>query len=218
MRHLALALVVALLAGCGGAVSGSGSQTLFVWARFSTDGSTNGSNGRVSIRSGGANGEVVTDATVSVSGPKQGKTQLVADMVNNSTDYRAVGFPWDDTLNLEIIRGQERVEASVKSPGVTAITYPTNEGSITASGGLTITWTDANKEPANTVHISMERAMVNVTLADDKFSYTVPTDKLMTTDREGLNLERTNDVALLGGTPGSVMSVTTQHYVRFAVQ
>jgi hypothetical protein len=212
------ACLAAGLSACGGTNPGSGSGTLFVSARFSTDGSPSNAAARITVREAGPAGAIVKDATVTVSGSKAPKTNVPFVDMNNENEYRATQIPWDDIIRLEIVRGSDRVEASVASPGTSQITFPTQDSTIRQANGLTVVWRDANNQPANTVRIRLNRAMVDSTLADDKFEFNVPFDKLVVADDEQINLERSNEVAPAGATPGSVMSVTTYHSIRFKIE
>lgn len=217
MKRLATCLfAIATLSACGGNNPGGGSGTLFVSARFATDGSPSSTSARVTIREAGPSGAIVKDATVSVSGSKAPKTNVPFVDMNN--EYRADQFAWDDVIRLEVTRGTDRLEASVGSPGTTQITSPTTDATVRQANGLTISWRDSNTQPANTVRVRLNRAMVDVTLADDKFEYSVPFDKLVVADDENVYLERSNEVAPAGGTAGSAMSVTTYHSIRFKVE
>ncbi|MBL8914780.1 MAG: hypothetical protein JNM17_29005 [Archangium sp.] len=216
MRFATAVLAVFTLCACGGNNPGSGSGTLFVSARFSTDGSPSASAARVTIREAGPFGALVKDATVNVSGSKAPKTNIPYVEMNN--EYRVDQFPWDEIIRLEVTRGQDRVEGSVTSPGTSQITNPTNDGTVRQANGLTISWRDSNMQPANTVRVRMYRSMIDTTLADDKFEFNVAFDKLVVADDENVNLERSNEVALAGGTAGSAMSVTTYHSVRFRIE
>jgi hypothetical protein len=159
---------------------------------------------------------LVKDATVTVSGFKAPKANVPYVEMNN--EYRAEGFGWDELIRLEIVRGQDRVETAVASPGTTALTAPTTDATVQRASGLTVTWRDGNSQPANTVRLRLGQAMYDVTLADDKFEYAVPSDRLVVTDREDLYLERSNEVAPAGATAGSAMTVSTYHSARFRVE
>ncbi|MDP1829421.1 MAG: hypothetical protein Q8L48_39510 [Archangium sp.] len=209
-RGLVLSILTSLLTACGG------TGTLYVTARFSSDGSTPSSRARVTVREAASTGGLVTDAQVSVTGSKMPKTGLPFAMMSN--DYRADGFGWDESLRLEVVRGTDRVEATVQSPGFTVITAPTQDGTVVKANGLLVTWRDAGNAPANIVRLRLEQADVDVTLADDKFQYRIGADPLVVTDRESVYLERSNEIAPEGGAPGSVISATTTHAIQFKVE
>lgn len=203
-------LVALLLSACGG------TGTLHVTARFSSDGSASSSRARVVVREAAGSGALVTDAQVFVTGSKLPRTAINYTMM--SQDYRAEGFGWDESLRLEVVRGTDRMEATVRSPGFTNITAPTQDGTVQRAGGLRVTWRDANNVPAGIVRLVVHRAQVDVTLADDKFEHTVPADSLVTNDRETVYVERSNEVAPEGGAPGSVISASTTHSIGFRVE
>lgn len=210
-RGLVLSTLTSLLlTACGG------TGTLYVTARFSSDGSTPSSRARVTVREAASSGGLVTDAQVSVTGSKMPKTGLPFAMMSN--DYRADGFGWDESLRLEVVRGNDRVEATVQSPGFTVITAPTQDGTVVKANGLLVTWRDAGNAPANIVRLRLDQADVDVTLADDKFQYRIGADPLVVTDRESVYLERSNEIAPPGGAPGSVISATTTHSIQFKVE
>jgi hypothetical protein len=211
LRGLIVAVLAALLPACGG------TGTLYVTARFSTDGSTASSRARVFVREAASSGGLITDAQVFVTGGKLPKTSIPAAMMGGN-DYRLDGFGWDESLRLEVVRGSDRLEATVQSPGFTVITAPVQDASVVKANGLLVTWRDAGNVPANIVRLRLERAMVDVTLADDKFQYRITTDPLVVTDRENLYLERSNEVAPAGGAPGSVLTATTTHSIQFKVE
>ena len=203
-------LCALLLSACGG------TGTLYVTARFSSDGSTPSSRARVIVREAASTGGLVLDAQVFVTGSKMPKTAIPFAM--GSMDYRAEGFGWDDSLRLEVTRGTDRVESTVQSPGFSVITAPTQEGTVVKANGLLVTWRDANNVPSNIARVQLDRSDVDVTLADDKFQYRISAEPLVVTDRETVYLERTNEVAPEGAAPGSVISATTTHNIAFKVE
>lgn len=203
-------LTAALLTACGG------TGTLYVTARFSSDGSTPSSRARVTIREAASSGAPVTDAQVFVTGSKLPRTSIPYLMMDN--EYRVEGFGWDETLRLEVVRGSDRVEASVQSPGFSVITAPTQDSTVVRANGLLVTWRDAGNVPAGIARVRLHRAEIDVTLADDKFQYRIGAEPLVVSDREVVSLERSNEVAPEGGAPGSVISATTTHGINFKVE
>lgn len=209
-RGLLFILTAALLSACGG------SGTLFVTARFYSDGSTASSRARVVVREAASTGSIVEDAQVFVTGAKLPKTGLPFAMGSN--DYRADGFGWDESLKVEVVRGSDRSELNVKSPGFSVITAPAQDGTVVKANGLLVTWRDANNVPADIARVRLERAQLDVTLADDKFQYRIGAEPLVVTDRENILLERSNEVAPAGSAPGSIISATTTHALQFKVE
>ena len=203
-------LTAVLLSACGG------TGTLYVSARFSSDGSTPSSRARVTVREAATTGSLVLDAQVSVTGSKMPKTGIPFAM--NSMDYRVDGFGWDESLRLEVVRGSDRVEATVMSPGFSVITAPTQDGSVVKANGLLVTWRDANNVPSDIARVQLQQADLDVTLADDKFQYRIGADPLVVNDRETVYLERSNEIAPEGAAPGSVISATTTHAINFKVE
>ena len=210
-RRIVVSLLSALmLSACGG------TGTLYVTARFSSDGSTPSSRARVTVREAAGYGTLVTDAQVSVTGSKLPKINIPISM--NMQEYRADGFGWDESLRLEVVRGSDRLEATVQSPGFSVITAPTQDGTVVKANGLLVTWRDANNQPSNTVHVVLQRADVDVALAEDKCQYRIAAEPLVVATDEVVYLERSNEVAPEGGAPGSVISATTTHSINFKVE
>ncbi len=203
-------LTAVLLCACGG------TGTLYVSARFSSDGSTPSSRARVTVREAATTGSLVLDAQVFVTGSKMPKTAIPFAM--NSMDYRVDGFGWDESLRLEVVRGTDRLEATVQSPGFSVITAPTQDGSVVKANGLLVTWRDANNVPSDIARVQLQQADVDVTLAEDKFQYRITADPLEVSDRETVSLERSNEIAPEGGAPGSILSATTTHAINFKVE
>lgn len=199
-----------LLSACGG------TGTLWVQARFSSDGSTASSRAQVEVREAASSGSRVTDAQVFVTGSKMPKTAIPYAMMRNI--YEASGFGWDESLRIEVVRGSDRVEATVQSPGFSVITAPTQEGTVVKANGLLVTWRDAGNVPANIVRVQLNRADYDVTLADDKFEHRIAADPLLVTPDEFIYLERSNQIAPEGGAPGSVITATTTHGIGFNVE
>ena len=203
-------LAALLLSACGG------TGTLYVSARFSSDGSTPSSRARVTVREAATTGSLVLDAQVFVTGSKMPKTSIPFAM--NSMDYRVEGFGWDESLRLEVVRGSDRVEATVQSPGFSVITAPTQDGSVVKANGLLVTWRDANNVPSDIARVQLQQADIDVTLADDKFQYRIGAEPLVVNDRETVYLERSNEIAPEGAAPGSIISATTTHAINFKVE
>ena len=200
----------ALLSACGG------TGTLYVVARLSSDGSTASARARVVVREAASTGSIVEDAQVFLNGSKLPKTGLPFAMGSN--DYRADGVGWDDNLRIEVTRGPDRAELMVQSPGFSVITAPAQDGSVVKANGLLVTWRDANNVPANVARVRLERAQIDVTLADDKFQYRIGSEPLVVSDRETVSLDRSNEAAPAGTAPGSIISATTTHVIQFKVE
>ena len=209
-RGLFITLTAALLSACGG------TGTLYVSARFSSDGSTASSRARVTVREAASTGSIVEDAQVFINGSKLPRTGLPFAMGGN--DYRAEGFGWDETLRVEVTRGSDRAELTVQSPGFSVITAPAQDGTVVKANGLLVTWRDSNNVPAGIARVRLERAQLDVTLADDKFQYRIGADALVVNDRETITLERSNEKAPEGSAPGSIISATTSHVIQFKVE
>ena len=86
------------------------------------------------------------------------------------------------------------------------------------ANGLLVTWRDANNVPSDIARVQLQKADLDVTLADDKFQYRIGADPLVVNDRETVSLERSNEIAPEGAAPGSIISATTTHAITFKVE
>lgn len=217
--RIALVTVVGLTA-CGGTSPGSGTKTLYVNARLSTDGSTDGTRARVQVRAGSATGAPVTDAQVKLRGSKLEQRTLSAN--GNSGDYDTGNFAWDDVFLLEVVRGSDALEAALEAPGVTVITAPIASTTFRRADGapLKIQWKDEKGRRADIANLEFDKANVSDSWANDSepFQVEIEANRLVAEDKERIDLERSNEVSLAGGTAGSLMRATTSHRVEFTVE
>ncbi len=212
-------LIVALVASsCGYTSPGGGTQTLFVTARLSSDGSTAGSTARVTVRQGSSNGDIVRDAEVAIRGGALGRTIVPFD--DNREDYRLDSFTWVEGFRLEVIRGRDQLDGSITAPGPTLITDPIAGSTYRRGDGppLMIRWKDANGQPADTTQLRLDKAKIDRTLAPGVYQVSIEPSELVVSDKENVRVERSSQVSLAGGVSGSTLSASTRHEIEFRVE
>ena len=207
MTRTTLVVVGALaLTACGGTNPGWGSQTLFVSARLSSDGSTDGTSARVEVRLGSSTGAVVPDATVTLKGNKLADRALTfRDNVGNGGAYVADNFAWDSNFAIDVKHGDDNLVGSLDPPGASIITAPI--------AGTTFRRADSTK-------LSLEKAKIDQSWANgaEPFHVELEPSQLVANDKERISLDRTSEVNLAGGTAGSVMRATTSHRIEVTVE
>ena len=212
-------LLIALVASsCGFTSPGGGTQTLFVTARLSSDGSTAGSSARVTVRQGSSTGDLVKDAEVAIRGGPLGRTIVPYD--DGRDQYRLDSFTWVDGFRLEVIRGRDFLDGSITAPGPTLITDPVSGSTFRRADNqpLIIRWRDERNQPADTTQLRLDKAKIERTLAAGVLVIPVDPSELVVNDKERVRIERTSEVALAGGVAGSTLSASTQHEIEFKVE
>lgn len=228
MRQLTAMVAIAGLvglAGCGGSNEGSGSETLFVKATAESDGSTDGSWLAVEVREGSSEGAIVTDAVVTVRGDDSGEFNLPWEGINwggfRAGAYVKRDLAWDTGWNILVKRGEDGLEAYLSAPGITNITEPLGGTTFKRGDGnaMMVRWKDGEGRRAELVEVDFSEAdEADRDLAEDTLELEVEPNRLVATDRERLEVRRTNEVKLAGGTPGSVFKATTRHRIEFKVE
>ncbi|MEW6432389.1 MAG: hypothetical protein AB1730_12850 [Myxococcota bacterium] len=222
MMRLPTMLSVLALAACGGTNPGWGTQTLYVSARLSTNGSTGGTSARVEVREGGATGAVVTNAEVKLRGDKlESRTLAWRDQGNNGGVYVLDTFAWDTTFILDVTRGSDTLSAALSPPGASILTAPIAGTTFRRADGvaLKVEWKDDWGRRAENTTLSLEKAKIDQSWANGSEPYRVEfaTNRL-TADKERIELSRSNEVNLAGGSTGSTMRATTTHRIEFTVE
>jgi len=224
-RVVLLAIGVFFFFSCAGSNPGTGTQTLYVKAQAITNGSTDGSWMAVEVREGSADGQLVTNAVVSITGDQTGDIDLPWDGVQVGNfkmgAYRKAQLVWDSAWMLHVSRGADRVDAYLQAPGVTTIVAPLAGTTFVRADGLPldVTWKDDAGRRAEQVELTLDHAdQASITLPIDTLEHQVEANRLIATDKERLGLKRKNQVDLAGGAPGSLFSATTEHSIEFAVQ
>lgn len=217
MRAL-LSTVVILSASCGLTSPGGGTGTFFVTARLNSDGSTAGSEARITVRAGSSTGELVKNAEVAIRGGALGRTIVPWD--DQHGQYRLDSFTWVEGFRLEIVRGNDALDGSIEAPGSTLITDPVSSSTYRRADGppLLIRWKDARNGHANTTQLHLDKANLDRSIPSGVLELVVDPSQLTVTDKEKVRVERTNEVSLAGGVPGSVLSASTSHQIEFRVE
>ena len=218
MTRTSLAILVALSSSCGLTSPGGGTGTLFVTARLTSDGSTRGSHARLTVRSGSSNGDLVKNAEVAIRGGNLGRTIVPYDDAKDQ--YRLDEFSWVEGFRIEVIRGNEQLDGSIEAPGATLITDPISDSTYTRAAGppLLIHWKDARNSPAQSTQLHLDKANIDRALPPGVYELLVDQADLRVDPKEKVRVERSNEVALAGGVPGSVLSASTAHEIEFHVE
>jgi hypothetical protein len=207
-----------LTSACGFTSPGGGTGTLFVTARLTSDGSTAGSSARVTVRAGSETGTLVKDAEVAIRGGSLGRTLVAYD--DQRDQYRLDGFSWVQGFRLEIVRGNDKLDGSIEAPGATLITDPISSSTYRRSDGapLVIRWKDDRGSPASTTQVHLDKAKIDRPIPVGIFELQVQPNELTVSDKEKVQVQRSSEVVLSGGAPGSVLSAGTDHEIEFTVE
>lgn len=213
-----LLLTVLVLSACGYTSPGGGTGTLFVTARLTSEGSSSSSRARVTVRAGSMTGDVVGNAEVSIRGGALQKTVVPFDA--DSNQYRLDGFQWVEGFRLEVVRGSDLLDGSIDAPGESLITDPVNDSTFRRADAqpLIVRWKDARGGVATTTSVRLDKAKIDRTIPQGIFELRVEPSELTANDKERVRLERSNEVTLAGGRPGSVLSASTDHSIEFRVE
>ena len=211
---LALALVVS---GCGYTSPGGGTGTLHVTARLTSDGSTQGSRARITVRQGSSSGSIVDNAEVAIRGGALARTIVPFD--TNADQYRLDGFLWVEGFRLEVLRGNDLLDGSIEAPGATLITEPISGATYRrADGPLFIRWRDARGAPPFSASLRLDKAKLTPPVPAGAMEVLVDPAQLVVEDKEEVRVERTNEIPLAGGASGSTLSAATEHRIEFRVE
>lgn len=205
------------LVGCGYTSPGGGTGSLYVTARLTSDGSTSGTRARITIRNSSSEGSFVENAEVALRGGPLARTVL--RYVEDERQYQLDGFVWPDAIRLEVLRGADVLDGAIDAPGPTLITNPVSEQTVRRSDGpLLIQWRDQRNAVVENTHVRLQRADIDRALLGNPLDARVEPNELVVSTRENIRVERSNEVALVGGAAGSVMSAATVHDVDFNVE
>lgn len=218
MTRTLLVTLAMLASSCGLTSPGGGTGTLFVLARLSSDGSTSGSQARVTVRQGSATGDLVKNAEVAIRGGALGRTIIPYD--DGKDQYRLDGFSWVEGFRLEVIRGNDLLDGSIEAPGATLITDPIGGSTYRRADGppLLIRWKDSRGALANNTNLRVEKAKIDRAIPTGVYEVLITPNELVVDDKEKIRVQRSNEVALAGGAPGSLLSAQTEHELEFRVE
>jgi hypothetical protein len=218
MTRTLLVSLAFLSSACGFTSPGGGTGTLFVTARLTSDGSTAGSSARVTVRAGSQTGDLVKDAEVALRGGALGRTIVSYD--DQRDQYRLDGFSWVQGFRIEIVRGSDRLDGSIEAPGATLITDPISGSTYRRADGppLVIRWKDDRNSPASVTQVHLDKAKIDRPIPVGIFELQVQPNELTVSDKEKVRVQRSSEVALSGGAPGSVLSAGTDHEIELTVE
>ncbi len=223
MARFVAALLTCLSLGCGGSNTG-GTRTLFVSAIATTDGSTDGTGIGIEVREGGSQGALVSDAVVIVRGDKGGEMSLPWQGVKWGDfavgAYFKTGIPWETGWAIDIRRGPDRLDAYLVTPGATTITEPIAATTFRRTDGrpLAIRWKDDLGRRARRVRVQLDKAKIDQTFNEDTLAFDVEPNRLAPDGHERITVERTNEIELAGGVPGSVFRAQSRHRIELKVE
>ncbi len=218
MTRSALLAVALCVSACGYSSPGGGTGTLYVVAHLTGDGSTAGSSARVTVRSGAPNGDVVTDAEVAIRGGPLGRTLVPYDA--DREDYRLERFTWVPGIRLEVLRARDVLDGAIDVPGATLITNPISDSTFRRADGppLVVRWKDEFGVVAQETRVRLDKADIERTSPRGALEFVVPVADLRVDDKERVRVSRRNEIALVGGVAGSILTATTAHQVEFRVE
>jgi hypothetical protein len=208
-----------LLTACGGSDTGSGTQTLYVEATASSDGSSNGTSLLVVVRDGSASGDFIQDATVTLIGDR-GTTYTPGFVgVFGVGGYYKNAINWEGGWRLRIQRGNDNMEAYIAGPGLTDITAPTPNSTFmkSAAQNLVVQWRDENGRAMPNANVKFRRAPIDRTVQDTG-SFTADFNELVPATDERVTITRWTELALKGGVTGSNFKAQTVDELNFIVQ
>lgn len=212
-------------AGCSGNDAGGGTRTLFVEALAETDGSSNGTFFGVIVRDGqGVEAPVISNAEVIFRGENTGEIRVPWQGLTVGRfrlgAYGINGIPWDTGWQIEVNRADDHLDAFLEAPGVTTITSPLGGTTFrkSAGGALTVHWKDAEDREAQKVFVELDEANFERALSEDPFELSISASTLVADDEETVRVERSNEVELNGGLPGSFFRAVSKHQLDFRVE
>lgn len=207
-------LMLLLAAGCGATSPGTGSKTLQVVARLEID-TNEGTAAAVSVHEHSPTGALVRDAVVSVFGPQAGT--VVLPFNGESGDYRLEGFEWDESFALLVVRGADTLDGAIDAPGSTTIIEPAAGATFSKrDGALVVAWKDSRGQRATRARLTFDKAGFVSDLTADPFRVSVDPAQLKVSE-ERIDVARFNEISLVGGTPGSILSATSSARVELSV-
>jgi len=208
-----------LLTACGGSDPGSGTQTLYVEATASSDGSAQGTSILVRVNNGGSQGSVPTEAVVTLIGDR-GTTHVLPFVgAFGFGAFFKSNFNWEGGWRLRIESGNDNLEAYVAGPGLTTITAPVPNSTFSkaASQNLSVQWRDEMGRTMPNAEIDFRQASFERTVQDTG-SFSVDYNTLVASTDERVTVTRWTEVPLKGGVTGSRFRAETKAEQEFIVQ
>lgn len=208
-----------LLTACGGNDPGTGTQTLYVEATATSDGTSQGTAITVRLQNGGSQGSIPTDATVTVTGDRGNTYDLPFVGALGFGGYHKSNFNWEGGWRLRIVSGNDNLEAYVAGPGLTLITAPVPNSTFSksASQNLSVQWRDEMGRSMPNAEIDFRQASFE-RIVQDTGSYSVDFNTLVASNDERVTVTRWTEVPLKGGVTGSRFRAETKAEQEFIVQ
>ena len=174
----------------------------------------------VIVKQGSSQGSFVSDASVTMTSDRGNEIVLPWVGFLGMGSYSKSNFVWEPGWKLKIVRGTDRLEAYLHAPGVTTILEPTPNSTFNRADGmpLVVRWKDESGRGAQSFQIEVKRADYNQARPDDPGLFQLPTTRLVPSNDEAITVERTNEVKLNGGVPGSTFQAFSKAEVKFTVQ
>lgn len=208
-----------LLTACGGSDPGSGTQTLYVEATASSDGSGDGTSLLVVVRDGSSSGAFIQDANVSLIGDR-GTTYTPGFVgIFGVGGYYKNGINWEGGWRLRIQRGNDNLEAYIAGPGLTSITAPQANSTFMKSSAqnLVVQWKDDLGRAMPNASVKFRRANIDRTMQDTG-SFSVDYNTLVAANDERITVTRWTELSLKGGVTGSTFKAQTTSEINLIVQ
>ena len=198
--------LAALLAACGSdpgllTSTGTGTRTLHVEGQIEWDASDQAAAIRVVVERAGL---VVDAATVTVRSPL-GDVILVRGRDDDAAAYLGVQPGWATHYTLEVVDGDDRLNASIAAPELMTLLAPSAgiDARALPGGMLTVRWSG---EPADSIRVkSAGFEHRGVDLGQVDMAATMLED-----EEQELELRRDNSIQLAGGMPGSSLTATCE--------
>lgn len=208
-----------LLTACGGSDPGSGTQTLYVEATASSDGSSDGTSLLVVVRDGSSSGAFIQDATVTLTGDRGTAYTPAFVGIFGVGGYYKNAINWEGGWRLRIVRGNDNMEAYVAGPGLTDITAPQANSTFTKANAqsLVVQWKDEMGRAMPNASVKFRRANVDRT-TQDTGSFTVDSSTLVAATDERITVTRWTELSLKGGVTGSTFKAQTTAELPIIVQ
>ena len=219
MRTILGALAGAmLLTACGGSDPGSGTQTLYVEATATSDGSAGGTSLLIRVQDGGSQGSFLQNATVTVIGDRGTQHVLPWVGIFGVGAYYKSNFNWESGWRLKIVNGNDNLEAYVAGPGLTTITAPVSNSTFSKASAqnLSVQWRDDQGRSVPNADIDFRRANIDRTVQDTG-SYSVDYNTLVAATDEQITITRWTELNLKGGVTGSRFRAETRAEVDLIV-
>jgi hypothetical protein len=229
MHQSKVFLVTALLAlvGCG-SDPGSGTQTLWVDADLTSDGSSAGTQAVIHVRQGGSSGAIMHNATVELIDDRGVKTVVPFEGVVSGDfvvgQFHAREFNWTPGFRLRITNDNSNspddyLEALIAGPGLTTITAPAANSTFNRSTAqnLTVRWRDESGRVVTSAEVEVDRIDYR-RATEDKGLYDIDYAVFQPRDDERIIVRRWTEIPLRGGTTGSTFRSTTTARVPLIVQ